>query len=351
MKRKKLPDDFQLLIDSHDMEAFAAFFKKFEITATNTGKSTSNAFSYKNLTAEHVQFLLDNGLNPNADCGFGYPAVAHQASNKEALECLIQNGADINYVAVAYRGNALARACSTLDTQAVKNLLEEKASINITCDIDGKTLLDAVLAHCDNLFIPNALEICKMLFQAGAKPDDKSQKYVEEIGNRFEFFRSNINPDMVNNLSDALTQLYELFDVTPDARRVMNRSTEEITVTSERWQEQYEELWQKLVPGRGNAETLQGEMIRIVGRVTHEILDNGALNWDADYRKMVNALANYLKQNEKLDSMLVNEACNLAKSVSADSEKTELYRLTELVVNWVVANSVPRLLGDVDYVR
>lgn len=351
MKKKKLPNNFDLLVASHDMNSFADFFSKYEITATNVGKSTSNAFSYMNLSVEQAQFLLDNGLNPDMDCGFGYSAVAHQADNKDVLELLIKNGADINLAVKSYNGNALARACTTCNVQAVRNLLDAKASVDITCGLDNKTLIDGVLAGCQNIYIPNALEICEMLLQSGAKTSEKTKEYVEEIGKRFEFFRNNINKDILPKLVEALAALYVLFNVTPVEPRIMNSIDEEIKVKRGKWQTQYEELRQKLVPGRGKAETLQGEMIRIVGKITYEILDNGGMNWDTEYKKMTNALNGYLKQNEKMDTALVDEACNIAGHISSCSRKEELYRLTELVVMWITSNSMPKKLGEVDYIR
>lgn len=351
MKKKKLPANFDLLIESHDINAFESFFTKYEITATNVGKSTSNAFSYKNLSVEQAYFLLTNGLNPNMDCGFGYPAVAHQADNKDVLNLLIENGADVNLAVKDYNGNALARACTTHNVQAVRNLLEANASVDVTCDIDKKTLIDGTLAHCDNVFIPCVFEICEMLLNVNAKTSEKTCKYVEEIGKRFEFFRGNINAEMLPRLDISLTALYKLFNVNPVSKRVMTSLTEEITVKSGIWQTQYEELRQKLVPGSGKAETLQGEMIRIVGKVTYEILDNGGMNWDAEYRKMIDALVGYLNQNGKMDQSLVDEACKIAKKVNTSSDKGELYKLTELVVQWVICNSLPKKLGEVDYNR
>jgi len=109
-KRKKLVENFQEIIDSGDFQAFKSVFEKCEITATNKGKTTCNAFSYQNLTPKHIQFLVDNGLEVNGDCGFGMPPVAFHADNKENLKCLLDNGADVNYVAVFYRGTALAHA-------------------------------------------------------------------------------------------------------------------------------------------------------------------------------------------------------------------------------------------------
>lgn len=36
-------------------------------------------------------------------------------------------------------------------------------------------------------------------------------------------------------------------------------------------------LWDYLVPPSGQAETAQGEIIRIAGRIQHEMLDNGCI--------------------------------------------------------------------------
>jgi len=350
-KKKKLVDNFQEIIDSGDFESFKKVFDKCEITATSKGKTTCNAFSYRNLTPEHIQFLIDNGLEVNADCGFGYPAVAFHAANRDNLKCLLKNGADINYIAVSYRGSALTKACSTLDAQAVRNLLEENASIDVPGGIGGITLLDATLAHCDNIYISKALDISKMLLGAGASVTDRTVGYVQKIGERFEFFRDRISKDHVDELSDSLNELYELFGVAPVARRVMHDGTSKIAVIGNRWQDQYNELWDMLVPGNGKAQTIQGEMIRIVGRVTHEILDNGGLNWDDDYREMVRSLREFLNINKGLESELVEEAGNLTKHINLSTEKKDLYRLTELVVQWVLPNQDPLPLEAVKYKR
>lgn len=350
-KKKKLVDNFQEIINSGDFEAFTSVFEKCEITATGRGKTTCNAFSYRNLTPEHIQFLIDNGLEVNGDCGFGYPPVAFHAANKENLKCLLKNGADIDYIAVFYRGSALAKACSTLDVEAVKNLLEENASIDVSGDIDGKTLLDTTLAHCDNIYIPKALAISKMLLNAGVLMTDKTIGYVQKIGERFEFFRDNISKDIVDELSTALDELYELFDVAPVAPRIMHNGTTQISVKGKRWQEQYDELWNMLVPGKGKAQTVQGEMIRIVGRVTNEILDNGGINWDDDYREMLHTLSRFLNLNKALETELMEEVACITQHITVSADKKTLYRLTEIVVKWVLANPEPILLSEVNYER
>jgi len=350
-KKKRLVEQFDLIIESGDFEAFKGVFDKCEIDAkVPGGKTTLNAFSFKNLTPKHIQFLVDNGLEVNADCGYGYPAVYFHASNEENLKCLIENGADVDYIASNIRGNALTGVCQTLNTQAVENLLEAGASIDVK-DIFGRPLLELTLESCDNIYIPKAVRISRMLLEAGCEKTEKAKELVRKIGERFEFYRDSISEEVVDSLSDELDELYRLFDVTPIPGKKIHDGKSQIRVNSTRWQEQYNELWQMLVPGNGKAKTVQGEMIRIVGRVTHEILDNGSMNWGPDFKLMLKTYSDFLSMNESMEHKLLEEATRLSKSISANSDKVVLYRLTELTVKWVLSYPNPIPLGKVLYVH
>lgn len=48
------------------------------------------------------------------------------------------------------------------------------------------------------------------------------------------------------------------------------------------WQAEFARLWDELVPPRGQARTVQGELIRCVGRLTDEAYRNGNQNWSAE---------------------------------------------------------------------
>lgn len=54
-------------------------------------------------------------------------------------------------------------------------------------------------------------------------------------------------------------------------------------------------LWDYLVPPCGKAQTAQGEIIRIAGRVQHEFISNACVNWDEDFHKMLDAFLKYLR--------------------------------------------------------
>lgn len=69
-------------------------------------------------------------------------------------------------------------------------------------------------------------------------------------------------------------------------------------------------LWDYLVPLSGKAQTAQGEVIRIVGRVNNEIMGNGGANWDSDYRKMLRIFPEYLRLGNPLKDEDIVQAKN-----------------------------------------
>ncbi len=68
-----------------------------------------------------------------------------------------------------------------------------------------------------------------------------------------------------------------------------------ILVTETEETAQFQQLWDYLVPPYGQAKTAQGELIRIAGRVRHEFLDNGGINWDDGFREMLHTFPKYLR--------------------------------------------------------
>lgn len=350
--RKTLPENIREIIDSGDFERFAAVFNKCEISATKRGRTTANILSYQGLTPAHIQFVIDNGLDINGDCGWSMPAAAYQSHCLDNLQCLVDNGADIDLCLDTHYGNALYRAAAVMhNPTAVANLIYFGAHTDGRFGWNENTILDEALIRCSNIDIINMVKIARMLLGAGAKITDETHSYVCKIGETFEFYRSSFDKGLVGQVSDALQELYLLFGVEPIPMRTVHDGVSPIVVTKDTWQKQYSQLWELLVPGAGAADTVQGEVIRIVGRISYEILDNGAVNWDDDYRKMVSALSTYFRMADGLDAVFIDEACAIAKSVSSHSDEYALTRLTELAVKWVVANPIPIKLGAVDYCR
>jgi hypothetical protein len=49
---------------------------------------------------------------------------------------------------------------------------------------------------------------------------------------------------------------------------------------------EFNDLFEKLVPEFGQSNTVQGELIRAIGRMAHEYFGNGFCNWDAGYERL-----------------------------------------------------------------
>ena len=61
--------------------------------------------------------------------------------------------------------------------------------------------------------------------------------------------------------------------------------------TGYKWWEEQEKLWKKLVPAEGRAKSVQGELIRCMGKLTDEAYRNGNGNWDEELTQSERASA------------------------------------------------------------
>ncbi len=70
----------------------------------------------------------------------------------------------------------------------------------------------------------------------------------------------------------------------------MHDSKSPIVVKAANWEDRHQELWELLVPSSRAADTLQGEVIRISGRISSELDGDGGVNSDAEFKQMADAL-------------------------------------------------------------
>lgn len=119
--------------------------------------------------------------------------------------------------------------------------------------------------------------------------------------------------------------------------------------------EQFHWLWDYLVPESGKAQTAQGEVIRIAGRISHEIMDNGSINWDEDFDKMMKVFLEYMllgnsspsnaKAAKKISGIL-------KKCVKAGTCNEYMCNgLCECAVDWVQQNPDVMAPLEADYSR
>jgi len=69
-----------------------------------------------------------------------------------------------------------------------------------------------------------------------------------------------------------------------------------------RYQDESRELWDNLVPASGQAESIQGEMVRVIARLASEFYRNGNANWNIGFRMYTNVLVKHLRDKQAFDT-------------------------------------------------
>ena len=176
---------------------------------------------------------------------------------------------------------------------------------------------------------------------------------IEQIGKDFEFHRESIHPDYIEAADKGLAKLYELFDVKPVEKRLTHDGVSPIKLVEGSWEEQYEQLWSFLIPSSGPAKTVQGEVIRIPGRVRDELDRNGGANWDRDYRKMLQAMPHYLSLGTPLSDQELEEIKQAIAQIHSkeNDDEASLDRLCQLALAWIKQNPKPIDLEEPSYNR
>lgn len=346
-KRKTLPKDFEEIVSTGDVSAIKAVFAKCDINAYG-GYNKGNALSFR-LDDEMMKWCVEQGADIEYVDAYGYTPLllhaGHSYAQTQAL-CLIEMGADITYKGSFPSRTVMDNAVSSGSIEVVKRLCEngigeETCTRALENAMKGACPLDALKLTC----------VAQYLIGERKSPVTEQMKtLMKKIGEEIEFYRSSMDKDFAAQIDAALEILYPLFDTQPVPKRVLFDGKTKIKVKSHTWQKQHAELWQLLVPGSGKADTMQGEVIRISGKLSYEILDNGCMNWDGEYRKLANALSDFLRTGKRLKEKEYTELDVIFGKIKDANEK-EMCRLTELCVSWVLNNPEPVPTGETTYRR
>ena len=351
-KRVTLPKEFKDLMDEGNIEALKAVYDRCELTAHDGRFSLCTPLHMGGVPDELVIWLVEKGLDINVpDYYGGTPLYSQATMGRDTVKLLLELGADIEKTDT-YGNTPLHMAAEFFHPKTVKCLLEKGANVNVENN-RGQTPLGAVLNVCRGIYIAQTAEIASMLLEAGAKKTSAMKEKVENIGKDFEFHRESIHPDYIEAADKGLAKLYELFDVKPVAKRITHDGVSPIKLVEGSWEEQYEELWSFLIPSIGAARTVQGEVIRIPGRVRDELDRNGGANWDRDYRKMLQAMPHYLSLGTSLSDTDLEEAKQVISQIYGKdfNDGPRLDRLCQLALAWIEQNPKPIDLKEPSYKR
>lgn len=352
--RKTLPKDLGALMDaaveSGDSAAVHAALEGCELDARG-GYAKGTPLMMRECSPQLAKWVVERGTDVNAGDTYGNTALHRSAgapfNYRLSPADLIELGADVTQQTSSGL-TPLHSAADSANVAAVEVLLSHGVDVNAT-DGNGLTPLEYALLRVSNVALVRMVPTVAALLEAGAKKSDKARQLTTVASERFEFHRAGFNADLVEETAAAAQALCSLMSAEPAPRRKMHDGTSPIEVPPGRWQDQHAELWDLLVPSSGPCATLQGEVVRIAGRIGGELSRNGGGNWDADYRAMATAFCEHIASHNAVPAPAVAECRQTVKRLLQDHDGSRL--LAELAVEWVKLNPKPVPLAAPSYSR
>lgn len=399
-KRKSLPKDFDKMLQRASLDELKAVFDHCEIDARG-GFSKHTAIGFGKCPVALVAWLVKQGLDVDAVDDYGATPLWASAYLGRAAQIprLLALGADIER-ARRSSGSPLHGAAGIQRVEATRVLLEHGANVHAMNRM-GQTPLLHALSRTNEGDISEMVQVARLLIHAGAAVTDEMRTAVERIRKDFEVRRDACDAEVLDETQVGLAELCRLLGVAPAAPKPRHDShspivlppgvrqhqalwallapsqrttatvqAEEIriapaaphqrldgpsppssiTLPAGAWQQQHQTLWAQLVPPRGAAPTVQGEVIRVTGWVAREILENGGSNWSDAFKAMLATISVHLGSGTPLPPVDLREAQLLARALrSGQGDEVQVYRLSELAVAWVASNLVPIPLAEPVY--
>jgi hypothetical protein len=335
------------LLEQGDLDRLRAVFDTCDLDARG-GVFKQTALAFVQCPDDLARWLVEQGADLSAGDSYGdTPLHSRARSWRGRIGILLDLGADVNH-GEGGRGTPLHDAADSGNADNVRQLIDHGARVD-ALDKQGFTPLEYALNRCSNAQIDSMAKLAAVMLDAGASRTSRMRDFVTRIGTNFEFHRSNFNADSRDATSAALDGLYTLFDVPPVPRRAMHDGKSPIVATAGRWEGRHQQLWELLIPSSGAAATVQGEVIRISGRIANEIDGNGGANWDAQFRQMADAWLAHIASGKALPQAALEEAATIAAEVKRRGGDPR--RMCTLSVEWVALNPKPVPLPPPAYNR
>ena len=341
-KRKTLPKEIDEILKRGDVEELKKLFARCEPNALRYSKYGSNIFSLSPLPREFAFWAKEQGADVNFKDYYGKTPIFNQVSSYCGdTQLLIDLGADVTVT--RYDGTTLLHIAAMYGRIDAINAL-----LNAGLDVNAKaapfrafsTPLDSALDDTCKPF-SLMLEVCTILLNHGAQITDKTEQLVIQMGENFQRIKREIeNVEFLNQQTEALEQLYKLFHVEPVKEIPFHDGISPIIITETEFHAQFKKLWDYLVPPRGQAQTAQGEAIRIAGRIDDELCRNGGANWDNDYRKMLDIFPQYVQLGNPLSKESLEKIQSIVHILkNGQYNESASNDLCVYAVGWVLQNT------------
>jgi hypothetical protein len=352
--RRTLPKDLDGLLETAAVSGdYAPVHAALErcLPDARGGYGKGTLLMHKNCTFELARWAIARGTDINAGDTWGYTPLHESARSRYQHRLtpaqLIELGADVHRKSRDGL-TPLHSAADGKDASAVRVLLDHGADLQARNEAH-LTPLEYALVRMSSIDFPSMVIVAKTLLEAGAEVSRESQGAISRAAEAFEFHRGGFAADLVGEVSAACESLCAMFRVEPPPRRVVHDGTSPIIASAETVGARHRELWNLLVPSKGACDTIQGEVIRISGRIADEWFRNGGVNWDRDYAAMARAFYGYVASHHPLAPDDLAACMEVVRSLRDNPDSSE--RLMEWAVEWVRRNPDPIRLEAPSYKR
>ncbi len=125
-----------------------------------------------------------------------------------------------------------------------------------------------------------------------------------------------------------------------------NCDTKSQKMTTAEYLETGKYIWTTYVPKSGQAQTIQGELLRAIEKLADEAQRNGNINFNADCHGIfISFLRKYLLDDKLFDKETINQIQKDLDTISVEDEPytdDHLYdRLRERIIDWYLKNKTP----------
>lgn len=295
-----------------------------------------------------VTWLLDHGAERESSDYFGDRALAYHSRSAEdplATRVLLRRGADPDATNVFGRTATHAAAAE----RAVGPLAELAAhGANLeAADAFGITPFSLALRTTPLSGLAELAATTRLFLDHGARtPPDAALHLARLAGDLAR------NPDGDGKASEILGELRAAFRVN---EAFVNDGYLPVEMGPEEVDEYFRYLWSEHVPGRGKADDLRIEAIRVVGRIGFETLRNGGINWDDDFEQMLAAVLVYFTVGNPLppDVPYTPLPVIQARLQGGGFDPESIDDLTRYAVNWYHLNrgGPPIAMPEIPYAR
>lgn len=281
----------------------------------------------KKFDEEKALAVLDEiGVNATNDLGETPLIVAAYLNRINILKKIIGEVDDVDYkVAGTFTESALLEACAQRRLDSIKLLVDAGARLE---QVDRFELTPLAKIFTNTFSDP--LPCATYLISKGAKITNR----VMELGMSWnqEKFTTFLNMEApvsahVNPLQEAL------IDGFLDISHVHN------IVNNKDYNKTAKVIWEQLVPKNGQANTIQGELLRAIEKLRYESHRNGNINFSKNCHVL---LIKFLKQHlvdeqvfdEEVTRKLLEDLNKISKGSSPYLEHDVYDRIIEGIIEW-----------------